>query len=103
MIAEFLVAIIGLILGYFGYSWFTKSNPSKLWGTIISLSTSGTTYATSFLTGFIVVVRSAVSGGFGMVGYAFIAIWFIAIPLLWFTQGLRGWYHDKPFLANMIQ
>jgi len=103
MIAEFLIVVIGGILGYFGYSWFTGSNPSKIWGMVTSLTSSGTVYATSFATGFIIVMRTALSGGYGMLGYAFVAIWFAAIPLLWFVQGLRGWYHDKPFLANMIQ
>ncbi len=103
MIAEFMVIVVGLVLGYFGYSWFTGSNPSKIWGLITSLTSSGTVYATSLWTGFIVVLKSAISGGFGIWGYAFVWIWFGAIPLLWFVQGLRGWYHNKPFLASMIQ
>ncbi len=103
MIAELMIVVIGAILGLFGYSWFSRANPSKIWGSVTSLGASGTVYATSFLTGFIVVVRSAVSGGYGMVGYAFVVIWFGAIPMLWIVQGLRGWYHDRPFLASMIE
>ena len=103
MIAELLVIGIGLVLGFFGYSWFTGRNPGKIMGIVTSLTTSGTAYATSVWTGFIVVLKAAIAGGWGLAGYAFVLIWFVAIPLLWFVQGLRGWYHDRPFLASMIQ
>lgn len=103
MLATLAVLGIGGVLAFLIYAWLTGNNPSVFLGSVTSVVGSGSTYVFAYYTRFLDVIRACISGGLGAAGYAFVLVWFVAIPGLWFMQGMRGWSQNKPFLQSMIQ
>ncbi len=102
MLGVLFVILIGLVFGFFAYSWITRAFPSKILGTATSVVTSGSTYAISFYSNAVHVFELMFAGAYGTAGYAFLAVWG-SVLILWLVQGLNGWAHDRPFLKSMIE